>query len=366
MTALRLIADDLTGALDAAAQFVGLGGAIHCLWGEAALAADPKTLPLRATLDASTREGSAETAAERAAAMAPALSGLAFRKLDSLLRGHEAVEIAATFKAGSLPHAIIAPAFPAQGRATRGGRQFFLRDGEWHDTGVDLAARLGALGIPVTLAKPGDKAPDGVSLWDAETEADLAAIVEAGRSLPGAVLWCGTAGLAGALAGSPPPKPDLPGPVLGLFGTDHPVTTAQLAAAGPALLRLPEHAADKPARITAHLERHGAAMVVADLPPGLPRAEAAARIEACLAAAIEGLPRPGTLVVAGGETLRGLADYLGAASLAVDGQLLPGVPTSRLVGGRWDGVRVVSKSGAFGAITLLRDLAAPTSSEAMP
>lgn len=371
MSGLRLIADDLTGALDAAAQFVGLAGVIHCIWGEAALAADPARLPAHAALDAASREGSPEAAAARAAAMAPALAGasLAFRKLDSLLRGHEAIEIAATLKAGGIAHAVIAPAFPAQARATRGGRQFFLREGAWQDTGVDLAARLAALGIPARLMRPGEAAPEGVSIWDAETEADLAAIVAAGRALRGQVLWCGTAGLAGALAGAAPPCPPLPGPVLGLFGTDHPVTQGQLAQAGPALLRLPEAAPDKAGLIAAHLARHGAAMVMPDLPANLPRQDAYARIGACLAEAVAGLPAPGTLVVAGGETLRGLADHLGATGLAVDGQLLPGVPTSRLIGGRWEGVRVISKSGAFGAPSLLRDLAAQSlhaPSEATP
>jgi uncharacterized protein YgbK (DUF1537 family) len=32
----------------------------------------------------------------------------------------------------------------------------------------------------------------------------------------------------------------------------------------------------------------------------------------------------------------------------VDGEVVPGVPTSILRGGDWDGQRVVSKSGAFG------------------
>ena len=40
------------------------------------------------------------------------------------------------------------------------------------------------------------------------------------------------------------------------------------------------------------------------------------------------------------------------------GQVAPGVPRSILRGGAWDGVAVVSKSGAFGADSLWRDLLA--------
>ena len=40
----------------------------------------------------------------------------------------------------------------------------------------------------------------------------------------------------------------------------------------------------------------------------------------------------------------------------LDGHILPGVPRSVLRGGRFDGVRVISKSGAFGERALLRCL----------
>ena len=91
-------------------------------------------------------------------------------------------------------------------------------------------------------------------------------------------------------------------------------------------------------------------------PPGLTRAEAARRIDRELHALSTRLPRPGTLIVAGGETLRGLCIALGATSLEVQGRAVPGVPVSILRGGVWDGVTIVSKSGAFGHPTLLRDL----------
>ena len=68
------------------------------------------------------------------------------------------------------------------------------------------------------------------------------------------------------------------------------------------------------------------------------------------------LARPGTLIVAGGETLKNLCACLGTQSLLVTGQIAPGVPRSTMQGGLWYGVEVVSKSGAFGPPTLWRDL----------
>ena len=66
--------------------------------------------------------------------------------------------------------------------------------------------------------------------------------------------------------------------------------------------------------------------------------------------------RPCTLLVAGGETLRGLCISLNAEHLEVRGRVIPGLPRSVLRGGRWDGVEVISKSGAFGSEGLWRNL----------
>ena len=68
------------------------------------------------------------------------------------------------------------------------------------------------------------------------------------------------------------------------------------------------------------------------------------------------MPPPGTLLVAGGETLFAVCAALGATHLEVQDHVVPGVPRSILRGGRWDGVTVISKSGAFGTPALLRDL----------
>ena len=40
-------------------------------------------------------------------------------------------------------------------------------------------------------------------------------------------------------------------------------------------------------------------------------------------------------------------EALGAVSLTVLGERSPGLPVSRIRGGRWDGCLVISKSGAF-------------------
>jgi D-threonate/D-erythronate kinase len=100
----------------------------------------------------------------------------------------------------------------------------------------------------------------------------------------------------------------------------------------------------------------GVALVKFSLAEGLSRAEAARRIARAMTALIAALDPPGTLIVAGGETLKALCVALGAQALQVAGRLVPGLPRSTLQGGRWAGVDVISKSGAFGTRELWRDL----------
>lgn len=352
---LRLVADDLTGALDTAARFAA-HGPVPVYW-EPPGAADGSV-----AIDSGTREMPRDAARARVSAIAAALpkqpGDLFYAKLDSLLRGHAAAEIAAWLGALRPTACLIAPAFPYQGRITRGSRQMMRDGGDWKPVATDLAADLADEGLIVQRRRAGDSAPTGISLWDAETDSDLAAIAAAGRALPGPVLWCGSGGLAAALAGPGPADEGLPAglprPLLGLFGTDHPVTTAQLAACGAPIL--PAVAGDVAARLIAE----GLAMVRPELPAGLSREDAAQRIAAAFADLTGRLPPPATLLVSGGETLHALCRALKAQRLDLTGQILPGIPRAVLRGGPWDGVGVVSKSGAFGAPDLLRDLLFPS------
>ncbi len=345
MTGLRLIADDLTGALDAAAQFARPGRPIPVFFGEL-----PPTLPPAFGVDSATREAAPGRAAEVAAFLAPRFApgsgGIAFKKLDSLLRGPAGAELAATVRVLPGCRCLIAPAFPFQGRVTRGGRQHLRRDGVWLAVGEDVRATLADAGIAVQLRRAGEPVPEGVSLWDAETDDDLRRLVAAAKPVSGPTLWCGTGGLAAALAGAlAPPIDQVARPILGLFGTDHPVTVEQLLACGPHARKLPEGSV---AAVAEQLAATGVSLVSFALPADLSRPAAAAVIAQRVAELTGRLAPPGCLLVAGGETLRTIATALGAARLDVIGQIVPGVPVSRFHGGRWDGVTVISKSGAFG------------------
>jgi len=338
MTTLRLLADDLTGALDSAARFVPLVGTVPTFWRA------PLALPATAAIDSETREISPGALAAAMRALAPLLDGadLAFKKIDSLLRGWVVAEL--NELADRFDRCILAPAFPFQGRITRAGRQLVRTAAGWRDVGVDLTEGFSTWG-------------DRLTLCDAETDADLDAIVARGQALRGRVLWCGTGGLAGALTGRlPVPRPDLPRPILALIGTDHSVSAAQVAAAAPLHHVLPATGSASVTRspsgdrasVARSLSNASAAVATAAVPPGASRELALAVITAAFSDLLRTIQRPGTLIVSGGETLRAMCGALAADRLDLDGEIEPGVPTSILRGGPFDGLRLVSKSGAFG------------------
>jgi D-threonate/D-erythronate kinase len=357
MTIVRIVADDLTGALDAAAPLVGVAGPLSVTWEGAAAGRGSLAL------DSESRERDVP-----AAVLLDALRGadVAFKKLDSLLRGRTVEEIAACLESGDFASVVIAPAFPAQQRITQGGRQYWrpTAAAAWQPVELDLMAALRGRGLPLRHAlSAAEIAGRGFFLCDARTEDDLGAIVRAGRALPEPLLWIGTAGLARALAGPAAPghSTPLPPPLLLVIGSHHPVTLAQIAQLGahaPAetivTIRLdrpdPEAAVEGLAAALATQRR--AALVFA-LPDGTGADVAGPLFDRVMALAIERVAPPGSLVVTGGATLFRLVRAVDADALLVTGELMPGIAVSRLAGGRWPGTTVLSKSGAFGAPNLL-------------
>jgi len=355
MTTVRMLADDLTGALDTAAEFVGLCGAFNVVWGGAPGASDSLSL----AIDSGTRERSKAKSVEIVARLAPLLEvgEIAYKKVDSLLRGAWAAELGACLNTGHWASCVIAPAFDYQGRRTVEGQQYARTvQGDWHRVGDNLLDQLRQEGIAAMRGSSDTQAQGGVQVFDAESDLDLDRVVEMARRMPGPVLWCGSGGLAGALArnhGSVASSV-LKRPVLGLFGSDQATTASQLAACGEATIALAE--GEGGAGVRRKLADDGVALVKFALAEGLARSEAARRIAHELTALTVALDPPGTLIVAGGETLKAVCLALGAHALHVTGRIVPGLPRSTLQGGRWAGVDVISKSGAFGARELWRDL----------
>ena len=342
MTTLRLIADDLTGALDTAAQFTGRIGPLPVLLDRMTAAPEASY-----ALNLSCRDGDERTAVACTRDSLGCYSGadVAFKKIDSLLRGHWAAELAEIVKSGRFRRIVLAPAVPAQGRLTRDGLQMLSQPSGGRSLIKDVATELERHGVS-------SRGADGdVLLLDAESDADLDAIAQRYANEP-ATLWCGAAGLARALAQeSPRAARPLHQPHLVIVGSRHPVTLRQVEVFRAAHPDWSAPMGAEPSfigRVLTTLEAVGCCVVLPDLPPGLTEMEAAEPIARGLELLSGRLPRLGGLTVVGGETFAALCRVLKATRLSVDGEFLHGVPASRMESGLWSGTFCASKSGAFG------------------
>jgi uncharacterized protein YgbK (DUF1537 family) len=329
-----LIADDLTGACDAAVHFARRGYRTHVRLdshGEEtsvlAISAESRHLSaaeLRPVMD------------ELARRLPIAQARILFNKIDSTLRGNVGAEIAAALTAFGCEAAVITPAYPAMGRTVEEG-YLRVRAAE----AIDLAARLRSQGLeacahvqPSAVCAAIQAGARFISV-DVACDRDLDTIAAAGLESGRRILWSGSAGLASALARTLPcwagrgPRsravPAAPRPVssvLFCIGSDHPVTVEQqrhLLALGRS-----EH-------------------VVLNLslrPISLERVRELVGNAAGTATA---------LVLSGGDTASLVCRALGVRRIELEDEIVPGIPWGYLSGGAFDGWRVATKSGGFGA-----------------
>ena len=358
MRAIRILADDLTGALDTAGCFATAESPLPVVF-------DPALVPEAKSCAVSTgsRDLSESDAVAAIDPFLPILPGheVAFKKIDSLLRGHIAAEIAHHLRRGDFDTAVIAPAFPALDRMTRNGRQWAKLAGQqgYHVVGPDLVKDFARFGIDLKRGLPGRHAGSPqVYLVDAETDDDLKDIVDSGIR-GGRVLWCGCAGLAEVLAGSgnqyAAPLADR---VLVICGTRHSVAQLQIEylcsseRSACVALNLDYDVAAAAHTINGRLRSGRWATLAADFPE-LSADAGRAALAGVMKALLPKLDRPDALIVMGGDTLAICCGALDAKSLAVRGLLARGIPVSEFSDGAWKGMTVISKSGAFGAEDIL-------------
>ncbi len=404
-----ILADDRTGAADAAIAFARRGLGTEVAWGDAACACRRGMPPDVLSLDLASRRLPAAAAAARhrealrsIAALSAGRAWTVFKKIDSTLRGQPAAEIAATLAASGTAQrpaiGILTPSFPATGRVTTGGRVHVngrpLETTEiWREAAypaADLAAILSSAGLssvllPLTVIRAGAgpvlqalaALPSGhVAICDAETEADLATIAAAGLAPGPSVVFIGSAGLAHAIANHLPSRPSVPpdvppdaGGILVVVGSRAEASrrAARSLAAVPGVRTFPATprllidgaAAERSAftaSVTAGLRAGAAVLVEIAVGPGDAAVSDAAGPS--LATALAGLLAPAApemagLVATGGETAAALLDGLGVRGLRLLDEIEPGVALGLMIGG--PGRPVATKAGGFGdAGSLLR------------
>jgi len=385
-----IIADDLTGANDTGIQFLKAGysssvvldsGALRDLGaGEAAvLDTESRNIPER----------------EAAAVLEKALphlaplkgKGIFFKKVDSTLRGNIRAETAVLRNGLEFSLTVFAPSYPGNRRTAVNG--VLLLDGvPVAETEMARDPRKPALTSSLAECLQGREAAEvrtvsldeirggmvpailessgfrGTFCFDGETEADLGLIAGGVlASVPAEeVLWVGSAGLAGALVSAPRP-------VLLVVASLSPGSAFQARHVIDRGLAAPVHAdigelltdgpaeAERLAREAAALLRRGRNVLLASsleerqVEAGR-NADAGERISAVLADAVSRILAAcgaGGVFVTGGEAAIHVVRALGGRGVSLVGEVEPGIPLVRLIGGPLEGLPLITKAGGFGA-----------------
>ena len=385
---LVIIADDLAGACDTAAEFCGRGPATVLVPSSPPAPSGGDVL----AIDTESRSVGRDDAARRVRAAGARLGrlladGALLKKIDSTLRGSVGVEIDALLDVAGRPAALVCPAFPRQGRTVRGGvlevagapvhATAIGRDPDYPAATSDIVAILAAqtarplARLPLERVRRGAEAVaaalserldgGGIVVADAETDADLATLACGAVARPGLIL-AGSAGLAGALAAElglagPPPRLPRGTSWLVLAGSLHPASRAQvaaLAAAGGLLCRV-EATGDADVRPIVEALQAGRPAVITGPDSAVgSRERMAARLAAAAARVLDGIT-PSVTCVTGGNTAHALIAALGATRLEICGAPRSGLALGDLVSpGRR--VRILTKAGGFGPPDLLVSL----------
>jgi D-threonate/D-erythronate kinase len=341
-----LIADDLTGAADAAVHFAAFREievliTLPTVWGGPGWGR-PEAQGL-SVLDTETRDLPPDQAASIVTRACQGLSEGVFKKVDSTLRGPVAAELEAARLALGRSSIVLAPSLPGQGRTVRGGR--LLVDGR---DGFSVAEIIGAAAVSVRVEALDSGPLPELVVVDATTDADLDRIAAACERRP-ALLPAGSAGLAASFArleGSVAPT-IVPAcrRVLVAVASRHPAARAQLAALAAAphpaieIVAVPADAEGAPTELAARLGQQVLDRLVDPLPAfgGTPP------------------PRGGESVLAtGGDAALAVCRALGIRMIRPRAELLPGVVWSET---DREGLALATKAGGFGGPRVLLDAA---------
>lgn len=391
MNRYLIVADDFTGSNDTGVQMCRRGLDTSVMFAGRPLPADASSV----VIDTESR---GLTGAEAKAVTANAVKDVdlsvykyVIKKVDSTLRGNVAEEVQAVDEAYGSQLVIFAPALPDLERTTVNGVHMLkgvpitqtelAKDPKKPVTEDNLANILRKVYSEevrhVSLEEiRGDKIDltgGRLFTFDAELNSDLQKIIAAARATGKRTLWVGTAAMADNIM----ELESRTYPALGIAASVSAVTNGQIKAAeaaGVTLVQVPVH------KILAKEEttQRYIDAVVESLNAGkdtillssstYDRAELALSSEAgaklgmetaevseyvqtmmgAMARAVFARARVSGAFITGGDTAMGVLAALGAHGSAILSEIAVGLPMMRLVGGEMDGLKTVTKAGAFG------------------
>jgi uncharacterized protein YgbK (DUF1537 family) len=386
-----IVADDLTGAMDSAGPFATLG--VETWVVAVPMRCDPASLNSACvvSVNTDTRHLPGPQAVARVNEIVRHLGiggfDIVVKKIDSTLRGNVVAETLALLDLSGRREAVVAAAFPAQGRTVRQGivhvdgkplaQTGFAKDALSPPPLAPLQQVFAAAkpGLRVTTAAPSDAFDAGTDIWiaDSEIDADLARIVETLASRMNSVLMVGSAGLTRALAlvcfgGHPAPSgpQHVTGTIVFAVGS----RAARSAEQVEALAAEPEtkvlHAPNGRLQCTEiPVARNLVLKATADNAGREGDAEHVAADMARHAIEIAHRAQAQALVVTGGDTAIAILTASDNPALQVLGDLMPGIPYARI---RLEGASLwlVTKAGGFGGRDTFRQIARRLRAETEP
>lgn len=401
-----VVADDLTGASDAGVQFTKRGArTVVWLTYERIAEIDADVV----VVDTDSRHEAPEIAYARMAGLLrrlrPSRPRDILKKMDSTLRGNVGPEVRALLEAFPTAFAIVAPAYPKNGRTTRDGIVYVNdKPVDQTDFGRDLfspvrdariAAHLaapcvvfdrGTFRVPNVLSCAIDAAQARgirIAVIDVQTDDDLRALAALDEHRED-ILWIGSAGIMEMLERDAESAPRLSqtvnGAVLFLIGSLSEMTQLQIAAfARQGFARtlepgelLCDGSGVRPAveDVREALRRGDDALLALDgkrdavkatLALGAERGwdarTTSARLREALLVAtrslVEELGSGATFALSGGDVARAFCDFYGIRGIALLAETVPGVPFSRAIGAD---MHLITKAGGFGRPDTYRDI----------
>jgi len=401
-----IIADDFTGACDAAVQFEKHGLETIVLTDAEFLTSFKKIFDI-AVVDTETRNLTPKNAYRKVRRALNILRRnnvrLVYKKIDSTLRGNLGAEINAVMDELNLEAVIVAPAFPSQKRTVINGK--LLINGvpvNKTEYAQDLLSPVIGSRISMLIEKQAEKKVGEIRLpkirrginsiineihrhiqrgkkiivADAELPSDLERIAEASMSLKD-ILLCGSAGLASAFAS----HLIVSSRILIVSGSVNSVTLNQIEMAAkelnipviePALSGILQDEEKFDRALEDLLEEaekaiaEGKNIVIIRLASskssiseiqkkgkelGMNRLQVSDILLSVLSRATRRILDKHTfkgLILIGGDTSIRIMNALNAKAIRSEGEFLPGIPSGRIIGGIHDGMRIVTKAGGFG------------------
>ncbi|RUM24021.1 four-carbon acid sugar kinase family protein [Rhizobium vallis] len=383
-----ILADDLTSATDGAAPFVSMGH--RCL-----VVTDYRRSSLEKvaiiSINKASRSAPVEDAIDRATQAAKSLASaeILYNTVDSTIRGHIGAEITAALAASGRTIAIVAPAFPAGGRTTEGGRQLlhgvpleeteFAKDplhpiadshlrALYRDIPEEEIRHLGL--TEIRILKSGELTADHRKLLiaDATTQDDLTRLVKSAAD-PKSILWCGSPGLAIALADYVGRADDTTlfplATALNLFviGSVNPLSREQcsrlISTGDVRQIIIDAEVASRSAGLAAEnaaaqYRKCGTSgeviLTTSDRGASADPRSIAIALGKAARAIMEHHPVTG-LFLTGGDTAESVLSELEIASVNLLGEVEPGIPVGRTTGPH--PIHIITKAGGFGSSNIL-------------